>query len=58
MIDFVQEEDYFKLQQVSEQNFSDLTVVKTYTKILYLFVRITRDEEVRYPPVASVSVLT
>ena len=46
MIDYVHDEDYFKLQQVSEQNFADLTIVKTYTKILHHFVCIVREEDV------------
>ena len=58
MIDYVQEEDYFKLQQVSEQNFADLNVVKTYTKILHHFIRITRENDIRFPPVKAVRVLT
>ena len=58
VIDYVQEEDFFKLQQVAEQNFSDLTAVKNYAKILMRFIDLLRQDKVCYPPVAAVRMIT
>ena len=43
LIDFICEEDFFKIQQVTEANLSDLTAIKTYASILNRFIDVVRD---------------
>ena len=58
LIDYIQEEDFFKIQQVTEQNCSDLSIVKTYAKILHRFASLVRENNVRFPPIEAVKVLS